>query len=201
MKEEDVDYNKFNSSIRFNSKVIILLIILTGFFLLFAIIIDITTIQNKKNITKSLNQIEVVQLYYNSVNSYDIGTVLACVNSKKVNAINNGVIANLVFNIRRNMEDDTHGGKQNSQEGIIYIPQEWVNSGKPELKVGERVEGINNLEINKINESEIICTYDYYYTVATDYDVIPIPEVVKKRDICIVKKIHGNWTINQIIQE
>lgn len=194
---EEINYNYEGLP---SSKIFLLKILLVFFIIsiLGVFAYDIYRAYKKGTYTKDMSQQEVIKHFYTSANKYDISAMQSCIDNSKVTVINNRILANTVFNTRRNMEENTHGGKQIQIEGKIYNPDKWINLGKPTLKKGEIVEGFNNIYISKINEITFKISYDYYNTNLSE-NGLPMPPVFTTYiDICIMIKKKGNWIISEI---
>lgn len=193
----EINYENDDNMFAGKFKFLVLFIILG---ILFVFCSDLFSLGKKKNVTKGMNQQQVVNLFYNSSNNLNLNILENCVNRRNVNVMNNRIMSTAVFNIRRNAEEVMHGGAQLKTSGIYIMPEDWIKSGKPSLESGECVEGIANLVIIKLEENKFEASYDYFFTKPAEAGQIPEPQIFHYKDVCTLKLRNGNWIIDNIEQ-
>lgn len=200
MADEEVDYSSGDFTITSGSIGLKIFLIFMVSLIITVVFLFVYSIRMRNSVTEGLEPSEVVELFYNSCSDYDLTTVNGCINTGKITVLNNRHMPTLLYNIRRNKEEFTHGGKQLEQEGMILKPEKWIENGKPDLLPGYIVEGIVNLKITEISPLEYKADYDYYFTVTDSSSGIPTPQFINYTDTCLLVRKRGNWIIDEIIQ-
>jgi hypothetical protein len=153
--------------------------------------------------TRGLTPREVVERFYNAVNSLDTHTLTHCVDPKGVTPFNNMIIADTMAGMIMLMEEATHGQDPDDRDRwVVSSPSEWISRGSPDLTPGETVFGILDFTIKHLSKTEYAVSYDYYRTgVPEDQIKTRRPFIISCRDICTLEKKSGDWIIAEIIQE
>ncbi len=200
MDEKKINYSYNYNLFTLKSKGFLIFAAVSVILLVSALSLDFLKLRRSYGETSGMSQQQVIRHFYNAVNTYNIAAMQNCINSSNVTVMNNRLLANTVFNTRRNMEEITHGGAQLNLEGIYISPDNWIEEGKPQLKTGEKVEGINNLIIKKTGDSTYEVTYDYYFTKSLNESETSAPEIIQYTDICEISAREKNWIIEKITQ-
>jgi hypothetical protein len=157
-------------------------------------------LKDESQVTEGLAPRQVVELFYTAVNTLDTYTITHSIDTGNITPFHSRIVMNTLTGKVSHIQDVTHVNPLVGSDYIVYNPPEWFEKGQPELASGERVMGILNLEIRKINKHQFEVTYDYYLTGIPEEGEEVRPFVTRCVDVCMLDRKDGSWFIVEIEQ-
>ena len=136
---------------------------IAGILLVAAVILTVSVV-NKASIPppiRGLEPVQVVRLFYESINDLDHTTMEACtINGAGKNYIDSAVRLTVISRVTKAYSLD--------RPSPYIAVQEWIDSGFPDLNQGQFVFGAANISIRKTGDTEFLVQYIFAQPATVD---------------------------------